>query len=46
MELPPEAIGDDQRRRFRLYMARHCARPVAEIADPDYGDLTIYRLCP
>jgi 4-amino-4-deoxy-L-arabinose transferase-like glycosyltransferase len=46
MELPPEAIDDDQRRRFRLYMARHCAQPVAQIADASYGDLTIYRLCP
>jgi hypothetical protein len=46
MDLPVEALADERRQRFRRYMARHCARAVARIADPDYGDLTIYRLCP
>jgi 4-amino-4-deoxy-L-arabinose transferase-like glycosyltransferase len=45
MELPIAAIADEQRRGFRHYMAEHCARLVAQIADPDYGDLAIYQLC-
>jgi hypothetical protein len=45
MDLPIAAIADDQRQRFRRYMAGHCAQIVAQIADPDYGDLAIYRLC-
>ncbi len=34
MDMPLDAISDDQRRRFRMYMARHCAQPVAEIDRP------------
>jgi hypothetical protein len=46
MDLPIEALDDERDQRFRRYLARHCAHPVARIADPDYGDLTIYQLCP
>jgi 4-amino-4-deoxy-L-arabinose transferase-like glycosyltransferase len=45
MDQPIGTIADDQRRRFRQYLAKHCARPVAQIDDSDYGDLTIYHLC-
>jgi 4-amino-4-deoxy-L-arabinose transferase-like glycosyltransferase len=46
MDLPVEALDDERDQQFRRYLAQHCAHPVAQIADPDYGDLTIYRLCP
>jgi hypothetical protein len=46
MNLPVEALGNQRNQQFRRYLARHCAHSVAQIADPDYGDLTIYRLCP
>jgi 4-amino-4-deoxy-L-arabinose transferase-like glycosyltransferase len=46
MDLPAEALDDERDQRFRRYLARHCAHPVARIADSHYGDLTIYRLCP
>jgi hypothetical protein len=46
MDLPVEALEDERDQQFRRYLARHCAYPVAKIADHDYGDLTIYRLCP
>jgi hypothetical protein len=46
MDLPAEALDDQRNQGFRRYLANHCAHPVAQIADPDYGDLTIYRLCP
>ena len=46
MDVPVAAIGDQQRQGFRRYLAQHCANAVAQIEDPDYGDLTIYRLCP
>jgi 4-amino-4-deoxy-L-arabinose transferase-like glycosyltransferase len=46
MDLPAEALEDQRDQHFRRYLAGHCAHPVAQIDDPDYGDLTIYRLCP
>jgi 4-amino-4-deoxy-L-arabinose transferase-like glycosyltransferase len=46
LEDAPGTALDEPWRSFRRYLERRCAQAVARIDDPDYGALTIIRVCP